>query len=233
MNAIVKSETFEGWTIAFADRDGEPMVHDLELAERLGFERPRNIRLLIQRLREDGILSDSEVCSTVKQTSRVGGRPATEFYLTELGAILVASRSETPTARALTRSIAQLFLAWRRGQLEAAPRPLTLDTTVANSARIGDDPVAWSRYQLARRRAHFATGYSFQRLDGYVRRTQRVSTPKALSLHLLEHVIASLEIVERREVQLLRRAEQRLLEAARKNGQLELFEAKARRGGMH
>lgn len=233
MSAIVKTEAFAGWTLAFAAQDGEPLVRDLELGERLGFGRDRDIRKLIQRLSRDGFLNDSDICATVARTPGERGRPATEFYLTELGAILVSMRSETPTAQAMARSIAQLFLAWRRGQLEAAPRPLAFDTTVANSARIGDDPVAWARYQLARRRAHFATGYSFQRLDGYVRRTQRVSTPKALSLHLLDHVVASLEIVERREVQLLRRAEQRLLEAARKNGQLELFEGRARRGGVH
>jgi len=229
---ITKTEAFSGWTLAFG-ADGEPMVHDLEIGERLGFERPRKVRDLIKALVRDGFLSDSDICPVVERAPEFGRRPAREFYLTELGAILVAMRSETPTAQAMARSIGQLFVAWRRGQLEAVPRPLQLDAAVASSARVGDDPIACDRYRLSRRRAANATGYSSQRLDGYVRRTQRVSSWKALSMHLLDHVVGSLEIVERREVQLLRRAEQRLLEAARKSGQLELFEAKLRQEGMH
>jgi hypothetical protein len=53
----------EGLTIA--DRDGEPMMLDLELAQRLGYANPYKIRHLIQRLRQEGVIRDSDILSIV------------------------------------------------------------------------------------------------------------------------------------------------------------------------
>jgi hypothetical protein len=57
-----------------APKRTEPRFHDLRVAERLGFTRPRNIRKLIERNLPD-LGGYGEVCSMVEQTSEQGGRP--------------------------------------------------------------------------------------------------------------------------------------------------------------
>jgi hypothetical protein len=56
----------------------EPRVLDIDLAKRLGFARPADIRKLIERHRES--LSKISVLATVAKTSgSTGGRPTDEF----------------------------------------------------------------------------------------------------------------------------------------------------------
>jgi hypothetical protein len=106
--------TVDGWQIT----DGaEPMVRDLELAERLGYEYPLNIRKLIRKHIDAGNISDSEVLSASEKTSSTGGRPGTAFWLTEAGALFVASQSGTPKAIAITKEVIKVFIAARRGEL--------------------------------------------------------------------------------------------------------------------
>lgn len=109
----------DGWTLGFAGGASEPMVRDVDLAQRLGFERPRDIRKLIERHIEN--LNDSEVCATVSQTSAKGGRPGTEYWLTESGALFIATQSGTEKAVAVTKEMVRVFMLWRRGLL--APEP--------------------------------------------------------------------------------------------------------------
>lgn len=111
----------DGLTIRL-DHDGEPMVLDTELAERLGYARPRVIRNLIRRLVKEEFISDSDICRTVRRSADAAGRgqPATEYWLTESGALDVVLASRTPTARALYRQVKQVFMAWRHGRLAPA-----------------------------------------------------------------------------------------------------------------
>lgn len=101
--------------------DGEPRCRDLDLAGRLGFDRARDVRKLIERnmleIREFG------VCATVAQTSGPrGGRPSTEYWLNEEQALLVAVLSNARNAPAVRAMLIKVFVAWRRGQLpQAAP----------------------------------------------------------------------------------------------------------------
>ena len=90
--------------------DGLPRVRDLDLAERLGYERHRDIRQLIERLEPEL----GEVCGTVPQTAKnKGGRPGREYWLTEEQAYLVAAKSETPEAIAITKLLIRAFIAAR------------------------------------------------------------------------------------------------------------------------
>lgn len=107
----------DGWTLGTLPGEAEPLIRDLELGERLAFDRPRDVRKLIERLTAAGKLNDSELRATMAQT---GGRPARELWLTEEQALMVVTASETPKAIALTREIVRVFMAARRGQLVAA-----------------------------------------------------------------------------------------------------------------
>lgn len=94
--------------------NGEPRVHDLELAERLGFERPRKIRDIIQR-NHDKLLKFG-VCPAVGRTSgELGGRPATEFYLNQKQAIFICMKSETEQAFDVQIEIVHVFDAYLTG----------------------------------------------------------------------------------------------------------------------
>jgi len=96
--------------LEFRTTDGEPRIRDLDLAERLGYERPRNIRNLIDRFR-----NDLGVCFTVEQTSSaLGGRPGVEYWLTEEQALFIVAKSDTSRATEMLKFIITVFVAVRR-----------------------------------------------------------------------------------------------------------------------
>lgn len=95
---------------------GEPRVHDLRLAECLGFARPRTIRQLIER-NEDELSAYGGVCRTVQQTSPLGGRPAKEYWLTEPQALLICMFADTTNAAGVRKALIEVFMAWRREQV--------------------------------------------------------------------------------------------------------------------
>tara|TARA_Y100000782_G_C10171558_1_gene260028 strand:+ start:796 stop:1587 length:792 start_codon:yes stop_codon:yes gene_type:complete len=99
----------------------EPRVHDLRLAEILGFDRYRNIRKLIARHKKELELYGS-VCSTVEQTSAKGGRPATEYWLNEGQALCICSKSDTAFASDALHQIITTYIALRnqRTQLQSS-----------------------------------------------------------------------------------------------------------------
>lgn len=93
----------------------EPRVRDLDLAERLGFDRPRDIRKLIDRHRVE--IDSFGICATVAQNHSGGrGRPTTEFYLNEEQSLLIATVSNAPAASVVRRALITTFVALRRGQ---------------------------------------------------------------------------------------------------------------------
>jgi hypothetical protein len=66
---------------------GEPMIADLDLAKRLGYENTYNIRPLIARMIENGQITHEQVFSTVQKTSPKGGRPGVTYYLGEFATL--------------------------------------------------------------------------------------------------------------------------------------------------
>ena len=102
--------------VALAVFDGEPRTRDLDLADRLGFGRPRDIRKLIERNLPE--IESFGVCATVAQNHNGGrGRPATEYWLSEEQALLVAALSDADRAAAVRHMLIKVFVAWRRGQI--------------------------------------------------------------------------------------------------------------------
>jgi hypothetical protein len=95
----------------------EPRVQDVLLAEKLGFERPRNIRKAIERNRAE-LESYGSICSTVEQIPDMAGRPGKTYYLNEGQALVICALSRTPKAAEIRKAIIEVFMAWRRGMLD-------------------------------------------------------------------------------------------------------------------
>ena len=92
--------------------DATPRIHDLRLANVLGFERPRDIRKIIERNLQE--IETYGGCATVAQTpGPLGGRPTREFWLSEEQALLVTMFSRTARAAEARREIIRVFLAYR------------------------------------------------------------------------------------------------------------------------
>lgn len=107
----------------------EPRVLDLLLAERLGFERPRAIRQIIERN-----LPELEMHgSLATQRGKSRGQEFTEYWLSEGQALAVCALSRTPQAAAIRHQLITVFMAYRRGQL---PSPTPSDAKAqADAAR--------------------------------------------------------------------------------------------------
>lgn len=105
-------------------RDGEARILDTDLAVRLAFDRPRDIRKLIKRYEVD--LSKIGVCATVALTSgEAGGRPGKAYYLNKKQAIFITAKSETDEATAITIEIIERFDAYERGEASVPALPKT------------------------------------------------------------------------------------------------------------
>lgn len=159
----------DGWSVTL-DGD-EPRILDEELGRRLGFSRPRDIRKLIERLISDGILNDSDIRATVARVETgVSSRPVTRYELTETGALLVISRSDTAIAHTITRQVVQVFVAARRGQRpESQQVPVLSTSPVVGDSHLRAEFGAWCA--MAARNL----GFGVHRIHGAVRRQFRVS----------------------------------------------------------
>lgn len=115
--------------VILAEVEGIPRTRDLELADRLGFRRPHELRRLIQR--NMGEIESHGVCVTVTKTSGLaGGRPGREFWLNEEQSLLVAILSEAPNAPAVRSMLIKVFVAWRRGHLDSVDLPADIRETL-------------------------------------------------------------------------------------------------------
>ena len=104
--------------------NGEPRVHDLELAERLGFDQPRDIRKLIKR-NEDKLLKFGHR-ATVARCIEIGNgakREVEEFYLNQKQAIFICMKSETERAFDVQIEIVHVFDAYLNGELNGDDFP--------------------------------------------------------------------------------------------------------------
>lgn len=114
--------------------NGEPRVHDLNLAERLGFDRPTKIRELIKRYREK--LSKFNHIPTVGRWVELGDgakRKVQEYYLDMKQAIFICMKSETDRAFEVQVEIVEVFAAYQNGTLQHA-QP-TVPGLLANAMR--------------------------------------------------------------------------------------------------
>lgn len=100
--------------IPLADLDGEPRARDVDIAERLGFERPDRIKALVERHTE-ALERFGEVVTTVVKTSARGGRPGKNYWLNKKQALYLCTKSEAPAAAEVTIQMVEVFDAWQRG----------------------------------------------------------------------------------------------------------------------
>lgn len=107
--------------IAPAMHDGELRILDTDLAARLGFDRPRDIRKLIKRYEAE--LGRMGRCATVARRPQSGGRTVTEHYLNEEQALFITAKSETTEATKITIEIVTQFAAFKRGEIAPPETP--------------------------------------------------------------------------------------------------------------
>ena len=107
--------------IAPAMHDGELRILDTDLATRLGFDRPRDIRKLIKRYEVE--LTKMGTCATVARVIR--GNETEVYYLNKKQAIFITAKSETAEATEITIEIIEKFDAYERGE----PNPCLLYTS--------------------------------------------------------------------------------------------------------
>ena len=120
--------------------EGEPLVLDTDLAERLGFERNYAIRQLIDRNRDE--LKAYGPLPTRHGQSR--GQQFTAYYLNEEQALLICMLSRTPTAKAIRREVIKVYQAWRKGHLRPVEKPQepttpSIPTDFASALRLAAD----------------------------------------------------------------------------------------------
>lgn len=107
--------------IGLTEIEGEPRARDIEIAERLGYARPRAIRDLIKNN-----LAEIEAFGTAPRRTApfASGNGAVketeEFWLNEEQALLLAALSKTENAAAVRAMLIRCFVAWRRGHLVPA-----------------------------------------------------------------------------------------------------------------
>jgi phage regulator Rha-like protein len=106
MNAITTRRD-----LVVRDVDGEPRIFDLDLAARLGFAQPIDIRKLIRRHR--GALEKLGTVATVATVIR--GQKAQEFYLNRRQALFITAKSGTETATEITVEVVRRFDEYEHG----------------------------------------------------------------------------------------------------------------------
>lgn len=106
--------------------ENEPRILDTDLAERLGFSQPRDIRKIIAR--HGGALSALGAPCVVEETVGKGQKPRA-FYLNRKQAIFITAKSGTPTATDVTIEVITKFDAYERGT-----QPLPAIDLSSNSA---------------------------------------------------------------------------------------------------
>lgn len=120
--------------------DGEPRIRDLDLAEKLGYERPRKIRDLIAEF-----ANEIEVCPVQGRTSERGGRPADEYWLTEAQALFVVAKSETSKATEILKLVISAFIAVRK-QIERDEQALkTIPRRLLEAFLLPKPTTEWER----------------------------------------------------------------------------------------
>lgn len=125
--------------------DGEPRIHDLLLAERLGFERPVNIRNMIKR--NIGKLQKLGTLFTVERV--INGGKAKEFYLNQKQSVYICMKSETEKAFDVQAEIVRVFDSYLNGELSTAPKQTSYDDAFMALATHTRRPVQIQHSKLA------------------------------------------------------------------------------------
>jgi len=106
-------------TLTITPVNGEPRIRDIDLAKRLGFDRPRDIRKLIERHLEK--INEFSRCATVERRPENGGTPFVEYYLDRQQSLFICMKSETDNAFEVQVDIIRVYDAHLSGKLQPAP----------------------------------------------------------------------------------------------------------------
>lgn len=115
----MQTRVIDGLEMALFEDAPEPYIPDTELGKRLGFQRPRAIRQIIKRWQKAGALRGIRCVARQESAPHRVARnvPAIQFFLSEVDALFIITKSETDVAIQVTQQIIDVFMAWRRGQL--------------------------------------------------------------------------------------------------------------------
>ncbi len=112
-----------GWNVA--EVNGEPTVKDTDLAERLGYSRPRDIRKLIIRMIDSQSFGGATPCRSFEKAGN--GADVEVYHLNEKQALKVISKSETVVADKIMDEVIDVFLAVRNGKMQQlTPQAFTM-----------------------------------------------------------------------------------------------------------
>lgn len=100
----------------------EPRLHDLLVAERLGFARPRSIRKLIEANKSE--IESHGSLATARGKSR--GQEFTEYYLNEAQTLLLCMFSRTQKAAEVRKAVIEVYQAYRSSQSASTTRDIHL-----------------------------------------------------------------------------------------------------------
>lgn len=130
--------------------NGEPRVKDLRLAQVLEFSNHYNIRQLIKRNEAEMQKHGQVFCTAQKNTQdpQGRGRPAMEYLLNEAQALVISMLARTPRAPEVRKMVIDVFMQWRRGQVQQKQKwetdPITGEAV----------PVITAKLQLVREARH-------------------------------------------------------------------------------
>lgn len=96
--------------------ENEPRILDLDLAERLGLNRERDIRAVIAANRDELETYGSLRVETANP-GKQGGRPGKAYYLTEGQALVICALSRTEKAAQVRKMLIDVFMAYRQGKI--------------------------------------------------------------------------------------------------------------------
>ncbi|MDB4931618.1 MAG: hypothetical protein JWM10_4102 [Myxococcaceae bacterium] len=87
----------------------------------LGYGRARAVRDLADRLLVAEILSDSDICRTVRQNAGKRGRPTNELWFNRRAALIVAAKAETKRSAEVLHWMVDVILAVRDAMFPSVP----------------------------------------------------------------------------------------------------------------
>lgn len=127
------------------DNEDEPRVRDMDLGERLGFSRPRDIRKLIKDNLSE-LARYGEMRAMASRPPQINGlcqgKDATEYWLNEMQAVLICIKSATERAADVREAVIRAFVNWRRGPSDLRDSLARLIAEVAELRTIRDERIA-------------------------------------------------------------------------------------------
>lgn len=130
------------WLLTVPNGSVEPLIEDEELARRLGYKQPRQVRELVKRLVAEHEIDAPAMRRTVRRIVKHGAisgieeREVDVYELDEDQALAVAMGSRTPKARELRKTMRKVFRQVMRGLLVPADLRSLRAENVALAARV-------------------------------------------------------------------------------------------------